>query len=80
MSPHDAGDGQDRGGDIIAASVVIFLFAAAAVALRFYTRVKIVRVLGAEDWTILVALVLSLGVSIASITSTSPGIPQLVVT
>jgi hypothetical protein len=67
MSLHDARDGQDRGGDIVAAAVLLFLLAAAAVALRFYTRLNIVRVLGAEDWTILVALVLAMGASICTI-------------
>jgi hypothetical protein len=55
--PADAGQGGDLGGSVIAASVVTFVLTAAIVALRFYTRIKIVRVLGAEDWTILVALV-----------------------
>lgn len=71
MSLHGAGTGHDPGDDMIAAAVLIFLVAAATVALRFYTRVKIVRVLGAEDWAILVALVLALGVSICAITRES---------
>lgn len=59
--------GDDRGSSVIAAAVVVFAITAAVVALRFYTRVKIVRVLGAEDWTILVALIFSAGVSACAI-------------
>lgn len=58
-------------GAMIAAAVVSFVLTAAVVALRFYTRVRIVRVLGGEDWTVLIALVFSLGVSICTITSRS---------
>ncbi|KAB5539346.1 hypothetical protein GE09DRAFT_315504 [Coniochaeta sp. 2T2.1] len=63
----DLDGGDDRGGAIIAAAVVSFGLAAAVVAMRFYTRMRIVRVLGWEDWWILVALVLSLGVSTSNI-------------
>jgi hypothetical protein len=69
MPVHDPGDGDDRGPGLIAAAVLLFTLAATTVALRFYTRLRIVRVFGPEDWTILVALVLSLGVSTGSITS-----------
>lgn len=65
----DAGDSYGHGGAIIAAAIVSFVLTAAVVALRFYTRVKIVRVLGGEDWTILVSLIFSLGVSITAIAS-----------
>jgi hypothetical protein len=64
-----AGQDDDLGGTVVAASIVCFAIAAAMVALRFYTRIKIVRVLGAEDWTILAALVLSLGASLCQILS-----------
>jgi hypothetical protein len=47
-----------RGDGIIAAWVVMMTFASITVALRFYTRRFILRVLGIEDWLILVALVL----------------------
>jgi len=80
MTASDAAGGSvaDRRGDVIAAAVSLFVLAAAAVSLRFYTRVKIVRVLGAEDWTVLVALVFSLGVSAGTITSESRGPPNTV--
>ncbi|KAH8902346.1 hypothetical protein BR93DRAFT_972734 [Coniochaeta sp. PMI_546] len=72
----DAGDSYGHGGAIIAAAIVSFVLTAAVVALRFYTRVKIVRVLGGEDWTILVSLIFSLGVSITAIAMSSLGFGQ----
>jgi hypothetical protein len=53
--PPDAGRSLQP--DIIACAVVTFLIAAAFVALRFYTRGWVNRVLGASDWCILPALV-----------------------
>lgn len=53
MLPSDG----DRTGTVIAASVVFWFLGAVAVSLRFYARAKIVRVLGAEDWSMLGSLV-----------------------
>lgn len=50
--PHDS-----RGPGIAASVWVAFSFAAIFVALRFWTRIKIVRSLGAADWLILASLV-----------------------
>ncbi|KAK3938455.1 hypothetical protein QBC46DRAFT_390162 [Diplogelasinospora grovesii] len=50
--PHDS-----LQANIIASSVVCFVISAVFVALRFYTRGKIIRVLGPTDWCILAALI-----------------------
>jgi hypothetical protein len=49
--------GPSVSGSIVASAIGTLLAATLAVGVRFYTRVKIVRVLGIEDWTILAALV-----------------------
>jgi len=44
--------------DIIACAAITWVISAVFVGMRFYTRTTLLRnVLGAEDWTILVALV-----------------------
>ncbi|KAK3693354.1 hypothetical protein B0T22DRAFT_496179 [Podospora appendiculata] len=50
--PHDS-----RQVNIIAASVICWVIAAVFVALRFYTRGVIIRVIGWTDWSILLALI-----------------------
>jgi NO-binding membrane sensor protein with MHYT domain len=50
--PHDS-----LATNIIVAASVCWAIAAVFVALRFYTRVAIIKVVGASDWCILVALV-----------------------
>lgn len=45
---------------VIAAWVIMTVVAGVTVGLRFYTRRVIIRVLGVEDWMILVAMVLLL--------------------
>jgi len=42
---------------VVASAVVTWAIAAPMVALRFYTRSKIVQTLGAEDWLLAAALV-----------------------
>jgi hypothetical protein len=51
------GSADTRSPGLIVSATLFWLFAAGLVALRFYTRTRIVHVLGAEDWTLLVALV-----------------------
>jgi hypothetical protein len=50
---------------IYACTVLSVSIAAIFVALRFYTRWRLVRMIGAEDWLILFSLLLSLGSSIS---------------
>ncbi|KAK1762891.1 hypothetical protein QBC33DRAFT_253227 [Phialemonium atrogriseum] len=69
MLPSDG----DRTGTVIAASVVFWFLGAVAVSLRFYARAKIVRVLGAEDWTMLGSLFFATGVSVVQIIMTTVG-------
>ncbi|KAK4671747.1 hypothetical protein QC764_608365 [Podospora pseudoanserina] len=56
--PHDS-----RGPEITASVWVAFSFAAIFVALRFWTRIKIVRSLGAADWLVLAALLVAAAMS-----------------
>jgi hypothetical protein len=49
--------GRSLQADIVVCAVLTFLIASAFVALRFYTRGYVNRVLGASDWCILPALV-----------------------
>jgi hypothetical protein len=60
---HGESDSPESG--VIACAVLTVSFAAIFVALRFYTRWKIVKMIGGEDWFILVSLILSVGNSIA---------------
>ena len=52
-----ADDGASLAGSLIASAVITWVVALTFVGIRLYTRTFIVRVRGAEDWTILVALV-----------------------
>ena len=61
LSPHTGGE--DRGAGIIATTVVSSFLASTAVALRFVTRTWIVRSIGWDDYTILMA---SFGIIIGS--------------
>jgi hypothetical protein len=49
---------------IVACAVITVTAAAGFVALRFHTRWKIVKMVGAEDWFILASLLFSIGTSI----------------
>jgi hypothetical protein len=51
------GKDETQGPQLIVAATLLWVLAASLVALRFYIRTKIVRVLGADDWTLLAALV-----------------------
>ncbi|KAK3938736.1 hypothetical protein QBC46DRAFT_365287 [Diplogelasinospora grovesii] len=53
--------------DIIACACVTWLIAVTFVALRFYTRGKLIHVLGPTDWCIIPALLCAAGVSVSSI-------------
>ena len=55
--PPDMSDTSSRQGEVIGCSITMLALASAAVALRFYSRGSILRVLGKEDWTILTSLV-----------------------
>ena len=48
---------QNLGPTVVACAVTTTLLAGAAVAARFYTRGRILRVLGTEDWLILTSFV-----------------------
>lgn len=58
------------GPGLIAASVIMAIIGTVFVALRFYTRACIVHKLGLSDWTILIALIFSIGNSAGSIRRT----------
>jgi len=51
------GSDDSRAPGIIASATLFWVFAASLVALRFYTRIKIVQVFGVEDWILFAALV-----------------------
>lgn len=50
-------------GNVVACAVATWIIAAVFVGLRFYLRGRLMNVLGREDWTILMSLVFSGGVS-----------------
>ena len=52
---------ETNGGSLVAATVTTVTIAAILVGLRFYTRIRIVRMLGPSDWAILLALIFSIG-------------------
>ncbi|KAF4625948.1 hypothetical protein G7Y89_g12214 [Cudoniella acicularis] len=56
-----------RGAQVIICSVVTVFIATAAVCLRFFTRRRIIHVLGREDWFILLALFFSIGNTVGMI-------------
>ncbi|ORY71470.1 uncharacterized protein BCR38DRAFT_10867 [Pseudomassariella vexata] len=51
---------------VISCAILTLVISAVVVALRFYTRCRIIHALGAEDWFILVAWVFALGSSIGT--------------
>ena len=51
------GKGETQAPQLIASATLLWVLAASLVALRCYVRTKIVKAFGAEDWTLLVALV-----------------------
>lgn len=59
--PPDYLKDETNGAGLVATTVIMVTLASAFVGLRFYTRIKIVRALGASDWTILLALLFSIG-------------------
>lgn len=54
-------------GNIVACAAATWAIAAVFVALRFFLRGYLMKVLGREDWTILISLLFSAGVSAAFI-------------
>ncbi len=61
------GENETQAPQLIASATLLWVLAAGLVGLRSYIRTKIVKVFGAEDWTLLAALVCSLGHSICLI-------------
>lgn len=59
----DADPGESFQSNIIGCAVATWVVAAVFVSLRFYLRGHLMKVLGREDWTILVSLFFSAGVS-----------------
>ena len=57
VSTPDGPDGVSRQGPIIGLFVVMLLLASTTVALRFYTRWRLLRTFGIDDWFIGLALV-----------------------
>ena len=58
------GENETQAPQLVASATLLWVLAASLVGLRSYIRTKIVKVFGAEDWTLLTALVFSLGHSI----------------
>lgn len=70
MSDNGTGAGSDHTnlsasyqGNVVACAVATWVIAAIFVSLRFYLRGHLIKVLGREDWMILLALVFSAGIS-----------------
>ena len=61
------GENETQAPQLIASATLLWVLAASLVGLRSYIRTKIVKVFGAEDWTLLAALFFSLGHSICLI-------------
>ena len=59
--------------DIIACSVITWLIALGFVIVRFYTRAKLINVLGPSDWCIIPALLAAGGVAVGSIEQAARG-------
>ena len=59
-------DSSTQESPIIAIWVVMTMLAAITAGLRFYTRQSILRILGMEDWLILVAMVRRSSLPVAS--------------
>ena len=58
------GENETQAPQLVASATLLWVLAASLVGLRSYIRTKIVKVFGAEDWTLLTALVFSLAHSI----------------
>jgi hypothetical protein len=56
-----------NGGTVIPCAVVTAVFSAVFVALRFYTRLSLVRQVGWEDWLMLVGLTFAMGLNAGTI-------------
>lgn len=59
---------------VLACAIATWTIAAIFVSLRFYLRGRLMNVLGREDWTILVSLIFSFGVSASFITEAYYGL------
>lgn len=67
--PHDS-----LAPNIIVCAVVTWAIAAVFVALRFYTRTRILSVIGWSDWLILISWIFSCGVTVGAIEQSQRGI------
>ncbi|KAK1760319.1 hypothetical protein QBC47DRAFT_3618 [Echria macrotheca] len=56
-----------RSGSIVACAILTWVICGLAVSARFYARGKIQNVLGKEDWCVLVAYLMSLGFTVATV-------------
>lgn len=61
-------------GNVVACAIATWAIAAVFVGLRFYLRGRLMNVLGCEDWTILLSLIFSCGVSASFITESYFGL------
>lgn len=59
---------------VLACAITTWVIAALFVGLRFYLRGHLMKVLGREDWTILVSLIFSGGLSVCFIIETFYGL------
>lgn len=59
---------------VLACAIATWVIAASFVALRFFLRGYLLKVLGREDWTVLMSLVFSAGVSASFIVETYFGL------
>ncbi|KAL1844589.1 hypothetical protein VTK73DRAFT_2248 [Phialemonium thermophilum] len=71
--PGDVDLSADRKAAVIASSVAFWLLGLAAMSLRFYTRSRLAKVLGSEDWVLLGSFVFCTGVSVTQIVMTKYG-------
>lgn len=70
----DLGIHTSRQGNVVACAVATWAIAAVFVGLRFYLRGHLMKVLGREDWTMLLALAFSAGTSASFIVEAHYGL------
>lgn len=70
----DLGIHTSRQGNVVACAVATWAIAAVFVGLRFYLRGHLMKVLGREDWAIVLALVFSAGTSASFIVEAHYGL------